>query len=99
MLRIPCPFCGPRDHSEFSYLGDATVTRPEAEAPLDEWFGYVYLRDNPRGRHREHWHHAQGCRQWLVVERDTLTHEILGALPAREGSPAAGPAAGKDAAE
>jgi sarcosine oxidase subunit delta len=83
MLRIPCPFCGPRDHSEFTYLGDASVRRPEEEAPLEAWYDYVYLRDNPRGRLREHWHHAQGCRQWLVVERDTLSHEIFGAEPAR----------------
>ena len=39
-------------------------------------FAYVYLRDNPMGRHEEHWYHAQGCRNWLVVARDTLTHEI-----------------------
>ncbi len=96
MLRIPCPHCGPRDHSEFSYLGDATVTRPADEAPLDDWFAYVYLRDNPRGPHREYWHHAQGCRQWLVVERDTLTHAILGAAPAREASPNAAAASAKD---
>ena len=25
MLRINCPFCGERDHSEFTYGGDATV--------------------------------------------------------------------------
>ena len=27
-MRIPCPCCGPRDHGEFTYLGDATVSRP-----------------------------------------------------------------------
>ena len=30
---------------------------------------YVYLRDNPRGPLREYWHHAGGCRRWLVVTR------------------------------
>ena len=25
---------------------------------------------------REYWHHGGGCRAWLVVDRDTLTHEI-----------------------
>ena len=24
MLRINCPYCGVRDHEEFSYFGDAT---------------------------------------------------------------------------
>ena len=35
--------------------------------------------DNPRGVHKELWFHEQGDRSWLVVTRDTLTHEILGA--------------------
>ena len=37
---------------------------------------YVYLRDNPAGRHREFWYHAFGCRAWLSVTRDTRTHAI-----------------------
>jgi len=28
MLRIPCPWCGVRDESEFRYRGDATRSRP-----------------------------------------------------------------------
>jgi heterotetrameric sarcosine oxidase delta subunit len=40
------------------------------------WHDYVFLRDNPRGRHAEYWHHVHGCRRWLRVERDTVTHEI-----------------------
>ena len=35
-MRIPCPFCGDRDASEFAYLGDATVTRPDSSAPDPE---------------------------------------------------------------
>ncbi len=76
MLRIPCPFCGERDHAEFSYEGDATVTYPALDAPEEEWLEAVFLRRNPRGPHRELWHHVYGCRAFLVVERDTATHEI-----------------------
>lgn len=76
MLRIDCPFCGPRDHTEFSYEGDATVKYPALDASQDAWFEAVFLRENPRGPHTELWHHIQGCRSFLVVERDTLTHEI-----------------------
>ena len=76
MLRIDCPFCGLRDHTEFSYEGDATVKYPALDASQDEWFEAVFLRDNPRGPHTEMWHHIQGCRSFLVVERDTLTHAI-----------------------
>jgi sarcosine oxidase subunit delta len=79
MLRIPCPFCGPRDHTEFSYEGDATVKYPALDASEDEWFEAVFLRENPRGDHSEIWQHTSGCRAFLIVERNTLTHEITGA--------------------
>ena len=47
---------------------------------------YVYLRDNPAGLHKEHWHHSAGCHSWLVVTRDTVTHEIVGVELAGKGS-------------
>ena len=50
MLRITCPFCGPRDHSEFSYEGDATVDWPALDASEDAWFDAVFLREIPGGR-------------------------------------------------
>lgn len=76
MLRIPCPFCGPRDQTEFTYEGDASVVYPPLDASTEAWFEAVYLRENPRGPVRELWHHLHGCRAFLVVERDTLTHAI-----------------------
>jgi heterotetrameric sarcosine oxidase delta subunit len=80
-MRIPCPFCGARDASEFSYLGDATLKRPDPSGPDAgrAFHDYVYLRANPAGPHREFWHHVSGCRSWLNVTRDTRTHEILAA--------------------
>ncbi len=84
-MRIPCPLCGPRTSEEFTYLGDATVRRPHPEeSDLTAWHDYVYLRDNPRGPHEELWHHVGGCRAWLVVRRDTATHEVFGARLARD---------------
>ena len=74
-MRISCPYCGDRDSREFAYRGDATPLRPKSE---DGFIDYVYLRDNPAGSIREHWYHAQGCRNWIVVTRDTRTHEISG---------------------
>jgi heterotetrameric sarcosine oxidase delta subunit len=78
-MRIDCPHCGSRDVREFSYLGDATVQRPHADAgdALARFTEYVYLRDNPAGPHRELWYHAAGCQAWLVVTRNTRTHDIL----------------------
>lgn len=83
-MLIPHPLLGLRDAQEFTYLGDARlIDRPTSgnEAELAE---YVYLRDNPAGVHRELWFHEQGDRSWLVVTRNTLTHEILGAELARD---------------
>jgi heterotetrameric sarcosine oxidase delta subunit len=89
MLLIPCPWCGPRDHVEFVYGGDAAARRPAdpAATATDAWDAYIYLRDNPCGPHRELWQHHASCRRWLVVVRDTLTHEILGVESAGEPSP------------
>ncbi|WP_149537264.1 sarcosine oxidase subunit delta [Siccirubricoccus phaeus] len=75
-MRIPCPFCGPRDEVEFTWRGDASVQRPAAEAGVEAFHDYVYLRRNPRGWTQEWWQHSAGCRAWLRVERHTMTHEI-----------------------
>ena len=85
-MRIPCPFCGLRGNDEFSYLGDATVRRPDpAAAGAGQAFhDYVYLRENPSGLHQELWFHAGGCRAWLVVTRNTRTHEISDVTLAKE---------------
>ena len=77
MLRIPCPLCGERDYTEFRYGGDAAKRRPrEGTLDLKAWHDYVFLFDNPKGSHREFWQHVVGCRQWLVVERDTATNRV-----------------------
>lgn len=85
-MLIPHPLLGPRDAQEFTYLGDASLmVRPDPDAPDAEaaFCDYVFLRDNPAGVHRELWFHEQGDRSWLVVTRNTVTHEILGAELAR----------------
>lgn len=79
MLLIPCPRCGERPYTEFTYGGDASVPRPAdpATATDREWTDYLYRRRNPCGRHSEYWQHGLGCRRWLKVVRDTATHEIV----------------------
>ena len=76
---IDHPLLGPRDANEFVYLGDANlINRPNwTEKDADKYFyEYLYLRDNPSGYHRELWYHEQGDRSWLIVTRNTSTHEI-----------------------
>ncbi|MEM0950152.1 MAG: sarcosine oxidase subunit delta [Pseudomonadota bacterium] len=76
-MRIECPCCGLRDHREFDYGGDALRERPAHDDPdIDRWSDYVFFRENPRGEHREFWQHSYGCRQWIVVSRDTVSHKI-----------------------
>jgi sarcosine oxidase subunit delta len=77
MLRIPCPHCGLRDYTEFKYFGDASKSRPDlADEDLERWYAHVFLFENPKGVHREYWQHVMGCRQWLVVTRDTAVNAV-----------------------
>jgi methylglutamate dehydrogenase subunit B len=79
-MRIVCPICGERDRREFYYKGAAVALgRPEPGDGLDVWDDYLHLRENPAGQTRELWYHEAGCSAWLVVTRDTVSHEVLAA--------------------
>ena len=76
MQLFSCPFCGPRDETEFHFGGEAGNLRPEgADVPANRWASYLYLRDNPKGTTREVWVHAS-CGEFFVMERDTVSHEV-----------------------
>lgn len=83
-MRLPCPYCGERSNDEFTVLGDADVllNRP-TDMSLPAFDSYVHVRSNPAGPHRELWYHQGGCRQWLVITRDTRSHAVLGVELAR----------------
>jgi len=81
------PLLGPRDASEFVYLGDASlIDRPDWQDPdaPEKFYEYAYLRPNPAGEHQELWYHEHGDRSWLVVTRNTVTHEISNVELARD---------------
>jgi methylglutamate dehydrogenase subunit B len=87
------PLLGPRDSQEFTFLGDASlIERPDWQAAdaVDQFYDYLYLRYNPAGLHRELWFHEQGDRSWLVVTRNTLTHDITSVELARDVAKAKG---------
>ena len=85
-MRVTCPFCGERDHREFTVQGDDTaLRRPARDAGAAAWDDFLHLRDNPAGRLREMWYHDP-CGAWIVVERDTVTHEVHATVPAREAA-------------
>ena len=88
------PLLGPRDASEFTYLGDASlINRPDwqSDNAAEDFFEYLYLRDNPAGNIRELWFHQHGDRSWLVITRNTLTHEIMTVEFARDIALKTGP--------
>ncbi len=76
-MRINCPLCGERDSREFYYKGAASyLNRPAPDATAQDWDDYLHNRENPAGETRDLWQHQSGCRAWIVVTRDTNTHEI-----------------------
>ena len=84
---IDHPLLGPRDASEFIVKGDASlIDRPDgmADGATSAFDTYLHLRENPAGEYRELWYHEHGDRSWLVVTRNTLTHEVLKVELARD---------------
>lgn len=81
MLLIPCPFCGPRNESEFMHGGPAKKPRPKDPDAVDaaEWVDYLTVPDNPMGPVAEKWWHVRGCGQWVTIWRDTVSHDIVDA--------------------
>ncbi len=80
MLLIPCPWCGPRPENEFHYGGEAGIARPPDPSAVDDaaWADFLYMRCNPKGRHKERWRHQFGCGRFFNATRDTVTDRISG---------------------
>jgi len=72
-LRIPCPVCGERPHTEFTFGGQE---RPHVAEDAAADFARVFLPDNDPGAARERWFHALGCRTWFELTRDATTNRI-----------------------
>ena len=98
MLQISCPWCGPRDETEYHYGGQAHVAYPEDPAALSdkEWAAYLFFRDNPKGPFAERWVHSTGCRRWFNVVRDTRSYEVLAVYTNRDPRPEVGTATSAD---
>ncbi len=72
-LKVPCPNCGSRSYTEFSFGGEL---RPLGATDIEGDFRRVYLPENPAGPQEERWYHAMGCRRWFTLRRDTVTNRI-----------------------
>ena len=70
MNQLHCPFCGARELQEVEFRKTrANVTTSE--------FSKVYLRVDSTDLSVEYWQHVQGCRAWLLVERNPSTGAVL----------------------
>lgn len=96
MLLIECPYCGPRDETEYAYGGEAHVPYPADPSALNdrEWAEYLFYRSNPKGPMAERWSHTAGCRRWFNAVRDTVTYEIKAVYRIDEAQPAIEPTGG-----
>ncbi|MFU1476276.1 sarcosine oxidase subunit delta [Roseovarius sp. C7] len=84
-MRITCPLCGERDRREFYYSGAAVaLDRPASDAGAEAWDDYLHNRDNPAGVTRDMWYHEMGCGAWVVVTRNTVSHEVISTALARD---------------
>ena len=81
MMLLPCPWCGPRNVTEFRYGGESHARPDPAGTTPQEWRRYLYSHSNPMGTVRETWYHRAGCRQFFSAERDTATNatRVIGA--------------------
>jgi sarcosine oxidase subunit delta len=72
---LTCPNCGVRRVDEFRFGGEYRE-RPQGTPSVDEWGAYLYERTNVAGLQREWWYHRQGCKQWFIGTRDTVTNTV-----------------------
>ena len=75
MYLIDCPHCGLRAQLEFTYERTMDSIAPAGAEP-EEAMRVLYNRANPMGADDEVWRHTYGCRAWLVLTRNRVTHSI-----------------------
>jgi len=76
MILVPCPYCGPRNASEFRWLGEVRERPDPTAATPAQWRRYLYMRRNVAGWNIERWFHRAGCGRYLVLERNTVTNQF-----------------------
>lgn len=88
MLILQCPNCGAHaDETELSAGGEAHLKRFGPGSSDDDFEGYLFHRENPKGVHFERWRHAAGCGKWFHAARCTSTLEVFGTYSAQVTEP------------
>lgn len=88
MQVFPCPFCGPRNETEFHFMAEAGKVRPDTTQAINDaqWAAYLHSQRNEKGTVREVWMHLP-CQELFIMERDSVTMEVLGLTALRKGAP------------
>ena len=87
MQIFPCPFCGPRDETEFRFLGEADKLRPAGGAAARPPSGRAISISSAtaKGRVAEIWSHVP-CGEMFRMERDNVTHVVYASASLRKES-------------
>jgi sarcosine oxidase subunit delta len=90
MLLIKCPYCEEeRPELEFRNAGEAHLVRanPIIEQSDDDFAGFLYFRQNPKGLQFERWRHIHGCGRFFNAVRDSVSDKFLTVYKAGEPRP------------
>lgn len=88
MLILDCPNCGIAcDETELAAGGEAHLKRFGPGSSDDDFEGYLFMRENPKGVHFERWRHVAGCGKWFHAARCTVTLEVFGTYSAQTTKP------------
>ena len=88
MLLLTCPNCGvTAEETEFYGGGEAHLKRFGPGSSEEDFEGYLFQRENPKGVHFERWRHAYGCGKWFHAARCTVSLEVFGTYSAQVTEP------------
>lgn len=88
MLILHCPYCGvDADETDLHAGGEAHLKRYGPDSSDEDFEGYLFVRQNPKGVHLERWRHVYGCGKWFLAARSTTTLEVFGTYPAQSSAP------------
>lgn len=83
MKMMNCPLNGLRNISEFTYGGELKSIPDQNTCTDEEWADYVFNKSNIAGVVLEWWMHSPSS-YWFIVERHTVTDEIIRTFDAKE---------------
>ena len=88
MLILHCPYCGvDAEETELHAGGEAHLKRFGPGSSDEEFEGYLFHRENPKGVHFERWRHVNGCGKWFHAARCTTSLEVFGTYSAQTTEP------------